>query len=161
MPHHLNITFDVQKDEHGRGVPPKWAARQLRHAFDSRIGASTRLQIGEPVRTRPQDRLYFAYLQRISLAYYESGRMLSKDDLHRDFKRALLPIVAASIEQATGEIVNIGKVYRSRSGEEEIDYSITGLTKEAMSLYIDLISADADVIEMGVTFPTDAEAQPA
>lgn len=155
MPAALNVTFDVQADEHGRGVPPKWAARQIRHALDNRKGAPTRVTIGEPVRTRPQDRLYFAYLNRISLAYFESGRPLTKDDLHRDYKRALLPIVAASIEQATGEVVNIGHTYRSRSGDEETEYSITGLTKAAMSLYIDLIAADDDVVAMGVPFPTD------
>jgi hypothetical protein len=159
MGHALDVTFDVQTDDAGRAAPPKWAARAIRHALDARKGTPTRVRIGEPVRTRPQDRLYFAYLQRISLAYYESGRQLSKDDLHRDYKRALLPIVAASIEQATGEVVDIGKVYRSRSGEEEIDYSITGLSKEAMSLFIDLIAADSDVVKMGVPFPTDRETE--
>ena len=150
MPRSITTTFRP-KD----GRLPERVARQIDRVLELRGEAPTEIRVGEPVRTRKQDGTYFLFLERISLAYLDAGRLMPKDTLHRYFKALYLPAVKAEIERDTGEMIDIGPVYDYPDGTSEQDYSIKKLPKNAMAIYIDRIASDDDVMLMGVQVPTE------
>lgn len=151
MPKPLDLTFDVGDD----GTMPRGTARLIARNVAGRAGHRARIRVTLPLRTPVQNDAYHLFLGWVSKEYHDAGADYSAALLHRWYKLRFLPIVAATLLQETGEIVEYRRVDTFPDGrEEEREYTTTRLSKAAFSLYVQLILADDEVASFGLPFPS-------
>lgn len=147
MPDALDFVSEV--DDDGRLVY-KAHRRRIAVNLKARAGGQVRIRISHPVRSPKQNNYYWAQLARISAAYEAAGDPHPSEVLHRWYKIRFLPVVAATLERETGEEVEYLEHYEFPDGTEERTYTTTRLSKDAFTLYVDMIRAEAEV-ELGVS----------
>lgn len=143
-----SLDFIARVDDDGR--LSRAAALRVKHNLAARAGGEVRIRVSEPVRSPKQNAFYWLQLGRIAGAYADAGLDYSAELLHRWYKIRFLPAVAAELERETGEAVDYVRVHAYPDGSEERVYTTTRLSRDAFSLYMEHVRAEAEA-ELGLS----------
>jgi len=149
----LDIVAEVGKDGRLSDASARIIRANLRQRTRHLDGAGTldvRVTIGAPLRSSKANRLYWAVLGRIALAYMDSGRTIHTDALHLWYKGLYLPAIAAETEAETGEVLEVARVLTMPDGATRRTLTTRALTRAAFGVYLDRIASGDDVLALGV-----------
>ncbi|MEO0560082.1 MAG: hypothetical protein AAF170_18090 [Bacteroidota bacterium] len=139
MMRHLDATFTLDASGHLSESGRRRIASHLRACaahLDDGETMDVRVQVGSPKRSTAQNRLYWAVVARIQLAFLDAGHHYTTDALHVYLKGVLLETVCAEYEGETGEVLECVRILTMPDGTEVRTLTTTALTKPAFSLYL-------------------------